>query len=81
MSIPRSVPAQSYYGTPVDGKRLAATGGARPATASAPYLGRGNKCSAKDDTCEGNRVKDEVFCAGHLRSARKDKVEEVTDGV
>jgi hypothetical protein len=45
-------------------------------------LGRGNKCSGKDDTCEGNRVKDEEFCAGHLRSVAKVKKDlEVADGV
>ncbi len=83
MSISGSVPAHSYYGTPVGGKRLAAVDGSRLAAASGPYIGRGNKCSAKDDTCEGNRVKDEVFCAGHLRSARKDNAVavEVSDGV
>lgn len=71
MSISGSVPSHSYFGRPVTGYRLAAVDGARLAAPSAPYVGRGNKCSANDDTCEGNRVKDEVFCAGHLRSARK----------
>lgn len=86
MSISGSVPAHAYYGAPVNGKRLASVDGARIAAPSAPYVGRGNKCSANEDTCEGNRVKDEVFCAGHLRSARKKQAEvvevpEVTDGV
>lgn len=84
MSISGSVPAQSYYGSPVDGWRLPAVQGAQIAAGSGPYIGRGNKCSANDDTCEGNRVKDEVFCAGHLRSVRKKQqvVEvEVADGV
>jgi hypothetical protein len=54
------------------------------AAGSGPYLGRGNKCSANDDTCEGNRVKDKDVCAGHLRSQKlkeKEKSVEVSDGV
>lgn len=78
MSISGSVPAQSYYGVPVTGHRQPAIADARLAAASGPYIGRGNKCSANEDTCEGNRVKGEELCAGHLRSARK---AEVTDGV
>lgn len=83
MSISGSVPAHAYYGTPVGGKRLSPVAGGRLAAASGPYIGRGNKCSANEDTCEGNRVKDEVLCAGHLRSSRKKQAEtaEVTDGV
>jgi hypothetical protein len=91
MSIKGSVPAHAYYGAPVSGIRPAGKqDGSRLASGSGPYLGRGNKCSAKDDTCEGNRVKDEVFCAGHLRSVKSKKadsvlskpiVEEVVDGV
>jgi hypothetical protein len=89
-----SLPAHAVYGVPVSGNRLAqnATQGTRLAAASGPYLGRGNKCSAKDDTCEGNRVKDSEYCMGHLRAAQKvikqfDKAieaetkTEVTDGV
>jgi len=37
----------------------------------APYVGRGSKCMGNDDTCGANRVKDEVLCAGHLRSVKK----------
>lgn len=92
MSIKGSMPAHAYYGVPVSGIRSAyQQDGSRIAAASGPYLGRGNKCSAKDDTCEGNRVKDEVFCAGHLRSVKAKKpvlskpkdevVVEVADGV
>lgn len=86
MSISGAVPAHSYFGVPVTGSRQPAVAGARLAAGSGPYIGRGNKCSANEDTCEGNRVKDEVFCAGHLRSARKaaakpETVVEVTDGV
>lgn len=66
-----SIPAHAYHGTPVNSYRLAHTGGARIAPPSAPYVGRGNKCSANEDTCEGMRAKGTEFCMGHLRS--KDK--------
>jgi hypothetical protein len=91
MSIKGSVPAHAYYGVPVSSNRPAGMqGGSRLASGSGPYIGRGNKCSGKDDTCEGNRVKDEAFCAGHLRSLKGVKtapvlseptVEVVEDGV
>lgn len=85
MSIKGSIPAYALYGEPVSGIRsVYEQNGSKMAPPSGPYLGRGNKCSAKDDTCEGNRVKDEVFCAGHLRSVMsksKVKVVEVKDGV
>lgn len=71
MSISGSVPAHAYFGIPVSGNRLPAVDGARIAAASGPYIGRGNKCTANDDTCAGNRVGGELFCAGHLRSVRK----------
>lgn len=81
MSIKGSVPAHSYYGIPVFGNRPAGEqAGSMMAAGSGPYLGRGNKCSANDDTCEGNRVKDKDVCAGHLRS-QKLKEKEVSDGV
>lgn len=83
MSISGSVPAHSYHGQPVSGRRLAAVSGARPATASAPYVGRGNKCSANEDTCEGIRAKGTEYCMGHIRKFKPaiggDKG--VTDGV
>mgnify|MGYP006271620251 CR=1 FL=1 len=80
MSISGSVPAFSYYGVPVTGIRPAAVqDGSMPAPPSGPYIGRGNKCTANDDSCEGNRVKDELFCAGHLRSV-KSKAKVVADG-
>ena len=73
-----AVLAHSYFGEPVYGQRPAGeTEYSSLAAASGPYLGRGNKCSAKDDTCEGMRVKDEVLCMGHLRSSKK----VVKDGV
>lgn len=67
----KSIPAYALYGAPVGHQRLAHIEGARIAPPSAPYLGRGNKCSANDDTCEGMRAKGTEFCMGHLRS--KDK--------
>lgn len=85
-----SLPAHAAYGVPVFGNRPLqnAVEGSRLAAASGPYLGRGNKCSAKDDTCEGNRVKDSEYCMGHLRAAQKamkqpeaETEPEVTDGV
>lgn len=77
MSILGSVPAHSFYGVPATGSRPAAEqAGSRLAAASGPYLGaRGNKCLANDDTCKGNRVADEDFCAGHLRSIQKKQAE------
>ena len=80
MSISGSVPAYAMFGEPVSGIRpAAACEGSQLAPPSGPYLGRGNKCSAKEDTCEGMRVKNEEFCMGHLRSFNKSKV--VADGV
>lgn len=81
MSIKGSTPAHSYYGQPVSGQRLVAVSGARIAAASGPYIGRGNKCSANDDTCEGMRAKGTDYCMGHLRSITKGEDKEVTDGV
>lgn len=71
MSQSPSVPAHSYYGVPQNNQRLNAVSGARIASASAPYLGRGNKCSGNEDTCEGMRAKGTEFCMGHLRSVKK----------
>ena len=71
MSIKGSMPAHAYYGAPVSAIRPAGMqGGARLASGSGPYVGRGNKCSAKNDTCMGNRVKNQELCAGHLRSVK-----------
>lgn len=81
MAIAGSVPAHSYYGQPVSNIRLASIDGASIAAPSAPYIGRGNKCSANDDTCEGIRAKGTDLCMGHLRQANKGKDKEVTDGV
>jgi hypothetical protein len=72
MSISGSTPSHAYYGVPVSGIRPAGeTSGSRMAPPSGPFVGRGNKCSANDDTCRGNRVKNQELCAGHLRSALK----------
>ena len=59
----------AYYGVPVQGIRPAAeTPGSRLASASGPYLGRGNFCSANDDTCTGRKAKGTDLCYGHLRN-------------
>ena len=59
----------AYYGVPVQGIRPAAeTPGSRLASASGPYLGRGNFCSANEDTCTGRKAKGTDLCMGHLRS-------------
>jgi len=82
MSQSPSLPAHSYYGVPQNNQRLSAISGARIASASAPYLGRGNKCSGNEDTCEGMRAKGTEFCMGHLRSFKKVSVEtKVVDDV
>jgi len=70
---PQAVPFQSYYGTKVDGYRLAHIDGARLAPPSAPYLGREGKCAANEDTCEGFAIKGSRFCVGHNRKAGKTK--------
>lgn len=67
----QAVPAYSLYGQPANAARLAHMDGARLAAPSAPYLGRGNKCTANDDTCEGMRAKGTAYCMGHLRSLKK----------
>jgi hypothetical protein len=77
------VPAHSYYGQPQGDYRLAYIEGAKLASASAPYVGRGNKCSGNEDTCEGIRAKGTEFCMGHLRKLAKENsttnVKEVTE--
>lgn len=76
-----AVPAHSYYGQPQGDYRRAALSDARLAAASAPYVGRGNKCMGNDDTCKGIRAKGTQFCMGHLRSIAKQNGEtkEVTE--
>lgn len=71
MSESKSIPAYAYYGKPVGDYRLNAVAGAALAAASAPYIGRGNKCSGNDDTCEGMRAKGTELCMGHLRASTK----------
>ena len=71
MSDIQAVPAYSLYGQPANAARLAHMDGARLAAPSAPYVGRGNKCTANDDTCEGMRAKGTAYCMGHLRSLKK----------
>jgi hypothetical protein len=71
MTQPTSRPAHSQYGVPQTSSSLSSVSGAKLAAASGPYIGRGNKCSGNDDTCEGMRAKGTEFCAGHMRSANK----------
>ena len=71
MSDIQAVPAHSLYGRPAVDARLAHMDGARIAAPSAPYVGRGNKCTANEDTCEGMRAKGTEYCMGHLRSFKK----------
>lgn len=71
MSDIQAVPAHSLYGRPAVDARLAHMDGARIAAPSAPYVGRGNKCTANEDTCEGMRAKGTAYCMGHLRSLKK----------
>jgi len=84
MSISGSVPAHAYHGVTVNGSRLAATSGSRIAAPSGPFIGRGNKCVANDDSCDGMRAKGTEYCMGHIRKYKpvigEDKPE-VTDGV
>ena len=62
----------AYYGVPVPGIRPAAEiPGSQLAPPSCPYLGRGNFCSANDDTCTGRKAKGTDLCMGHLRNAGK----------
>jgi len=75
MNKSQSVPAYSLYGVPQNNQRLSAISGSRIAPPSAPYVGRGNKCSGNEDTCEGMRAKGTEFCMGHLRSVKKVSVE------
>jgi len=65
------VPAHAIYGVQVNGYRLNAVADARLAPPSGPYLGRGEKCAGNDDTCNANRVRGQLFCAGHLKSLEK----------
>lgn len=75
------VPLYSYYGEPATrNARQAYTEGARLAAASAPYVGRGNKCAANEDTCEGRRAMGTNYCYGHARSLGLIKVKEAADG-
>lgn len=79
MSIPKgAVHTYALYGRPANAARLAYDDGARIAAPSGEYIGRGNKCSANDDTCEAVRAKGTEYCAGHLRSKLKNT--ETPDG-
>lgn len=66
--------AHTLYGKPAVSARLAHIDGARIAAPSAEYVGRGNKCSANEDTCEGIRAKGTSLCYGHIKAeAAKNK--------
>jgi hypothetical protein len=70
-----ATPAHSLYGRPAtENASLAFSRGAKPATASGPYVGR-NRCIADNDTCEGPKAKGTDFCIGHLRSMMKEQGE------
>ena len=69
MSKSQSVPAHSYYGVPQNNQRLSAISGARIASASAPYVGRGTKCIGNEDTCGSQRAKGTEYCIGHLKQS------------
>lgn len=74
MAIPKgAVPTYALHGRPAVHARLAFYDGARIAAPSAPYVGRGNKCSANDDTCEAAKAKGTDYCAGHLRALTKEE--------
>jgi hypothetical protein len=69
-----SVPAHAYYGTPQTGYRLAGVAESRIAAPSGPYLGRGDKCTGNDDTCNANKVRGQDFCVGHLKKIKSGRV-------
>jgi len=80
MMANNSVPAHSLYGRPAYDQRLTHNADARIATASAPYVGRGDKCSGNDDTCGANKVRGQELCAGHLKQAKSlEQVAEVIE--
>jgi hypothetical protein len=74
------VPAHTLYGVQVNGYRLNAVANARIAPPSGPYVGRGDKCAGNDDTCNANRVRGQLFCAGHLKSLAKAAKAETVGG-
>ena len=63
------MPAYSLYGVPQNNQRLSAISGARIASASAPYVGRGTKCVGNEDTCGSQRAKGTEYCIGHLKQS------------
>lgn len=79
MMTNNAVPAHSYYGAPVSGQRQAAISDSRLAAASAPYVGRGDKCSGNEDTCGANKVRGQEFCAGHLKQVKA--LEQIADSI
>lgn len=70
--VPGSAPVDSLFGERVKGSvPYGMVEGSQLSDSTAPYLGRGNLCSANGDTCEARRVTGEELCIGHLRSSRK----------
>ena len=77
-----SIPAHALYGRPVHDSRLSPTADSRIATASAPYVGRGDKCAGNEDTCGANKVRGQELCAGHLKQAKSlGQIAEFIEGV
>jgi hypothetical protein len=67
-----AVVAHTLYGALKDDtSSIYALGQVELSTSGAPYLGpdpavdRAKKCKANDDTCNGWRLKNSDFCAGH----------------
>ena len=68
--------AHTHWGEPKTDTQMALTvsglgEGVEPAPWGVPYTGpdptidRAKKCKANDDTCNGWRLKDSEYCAGH----------------
>lgn len=57
--------------TPAVAANAAYVGAKLAPYSGAPYVGRGNFCMAKNDTCEGRKVGGKDYCAGHQRSFEK----------
>jgi hypothetical protein len=78
MMIKGSVPAHAYHGAPVSGRRLGPTADARPAPPGSPSASRADKCTGNDDTCNANRVRGQLFCAGHMKRLKSQGVAPAT---
>lgn len=47
-----------------------AFGNVRLSDSGTPYVGRGNRCMANNDTCEARRMEGSDYCVGHTRQLR-----------